>query len=1441
MYQRVDFDFNADMWEPGQGIQEDALRARLEVIHRELAPEPEAGRGVLLFSHFDFALCNRDGFSWADISDQFFATRPPGAKYVFMTLFMRIGESVEGHFVSVWWEAKRDNPRVWVSESLDREHSALEFARLELIQFFGTRPIDTAGCMMRHAGVGLSCGWACANNFAALLLDLQPGERPGFDIHTFNNRWTSISATEGYYPLTRWCQATKAGQVAPAPSAPQAAPSTNDDAPPPVSQPEPPIPDVAPSSGPSDVEMFDRYVRNGRSRYALRKDGTRGQCICGCGHVGGKQGRLPKECRLRQEFLDQMTAARGKSRKFANSDDGAKRNPSRRDDTDPARRFSAVNEQYQNLGSDAQATPPHQQSGASDYCKYCRECPCNATCPTRLPDMCKDLPPLQKALDIMASTVFINHIPISCRVGILNDLSTYMSHMTMEHLDLHDTHVRLFVMYMVCILRKPTRQETSDFGKHHNIIHHRLEIWHARDGAGRRLLAQAAEADMLTANGAAKLNSDENDQRVLDRCKRYAQEGCPSKALQQLLSSKVVPPTPKVVEILQTKHPKRRSPIGTYESDRNIEPLHVSQEDVAKAVRSFPSVSSGGHLGFKPVFFKELLEADTGKKFIGALTSLVNYQLKGCTNAPFLRFLADASLTALEKKGGGVRPIACGEFLRRLTSKCALKVVSKIVFLVNQLGVCSPGGAERLIHRARNVVSSQEFEGMVFCKVDLSNAFNNVSRAKLTEIVRERAPKLLPYFLWAYEQTAKLHVSRSGVHIDSDEGTQQGDPLGPLLFALVLDVIVREIDSNCNLALNLWYLDDGNLVGSPEQVHKALDIIARVGPDYGIFLNLDKCHFYTRHTRLLERVIPHFPNTLKPENFHSLEEEQGFEVLGSPIGGVHFCETFFESQVIDKLEAAAQAISELDDPHIATYLLRNCVSFCRAVYLMRTVPPSHIEKGTKRFDDIVIRTQCDLLGLSGPKDTVLQMTLSTKLGGLGLRSAWLHRQAAYVTSVASSAMLDKWSDNMAVATEFEASRLFLKEQTGGNTEIWFKQFEASAEIDLKQLERLLEQSSVADRARLLSLGRDSALAWLRSAPSEFLGTYLAPAEFVAAIRGILGITPEQEECGVCHEKYEEEGDGGHFAHSTGLCMKGGGKTRRHHRLRDTLVQLARYGNMQVRTEVSVDGSNKRPGDLVIDQPGKALVIDVAVTQPQQKKYRERAAVESGYAAKHYEEHIKNNEFKEKVEASGNYTYCPFVMEVFGATTDSATRIIRLIARAIHTSTSLPYSRAADLVRQRVSAALWKGNVKAVLERTTQGAYRRSARASPASSTASSRAPSASQPSTPPHQHVPRPAANPGTVPRYTEPPSSTPAVTPSKQGGWGCSHSPSPVRASPPRPSGDGTHSCAQSMPAPTGATPSATPVVIDLSGNSSSTTNPPEVSVAHGANDGSAHLPRSG
>ena len=60
-----------------------------------------------------------------------------------------------------------------------------------------------------------------------------------------------------------------------------------------------------------------------------------------------------------------------------------------------------------------------------------------------------------------------------------------------------------------------------------------------------------------------------------------------------------------------------------------------------------------------------------------------------------------------------------------------------------------------------------------------------------------------------------LHLGDGVIH--SCTCVQQGDPLGPLGFALTLHPVIEQIKAEAlSLNMNAWYLDDGTLMGPPD-------------------------------------------------------------------------------------------------------------------------------------------------------------------------------------------------------------------------------------------------------------------------------------------------------------------------------------------------------------------------------------------------------------------------------------------------------------------------------------------------------------------------------------------------------------------------------------------------------------------------------------------------
>ena len=70
-------------------------------------------------------------------------------------------------------------------------------------------------------------------------------------------------------------------------------------------------------------------------------------------------------------------------------------------------------------------------------------------------------------------------------------------------------------------------------------------------------------------------------------------------------------------------------------------------------------------------------------------------------------------------------------------------------------------------------------------------------------------------------------------------GVQQGDPLGPFLFAAAVQPLAQELRTG--LDLSVFDLDDGVLAGDVAAVGRAVAHVQRRAAELGLRLNLAKC------------------------------------------------------------------------------------------------------------------------------------------------------------------------------------------------------------------------------------------------------------------------------------------------------------------------------------------------------------------------------------------------------------------------------------------------------------------------------------------------------------------------------------------------------------------------------------------------------------------------
>ena len=128
-------------------------------------------------------------------------------------------------------------------------------------------------------------------------------------------------------------------------------------------------------------------------------------------------------------------------------------------------------------------------------------------------------------------------------------------------------------------------------------------------------------------------------------------------------------------------------------------------------------------------------------------------------------------------------------------AKVALKSLKKEISEAmepHQFGVGCPDACLRISKAVwRCYKMAQEDHELGILQIDMSNAFNSLSRTAILEYVKTNIPALLPWASWMLSSAAVLVCGSTT--LASTSGVQQGDPLGPLSFACGLQTVLRKL------------------------------------------------------------------------------------------------------------------------------------------------------------------------------------------------------------------------------------------------------------------------------------------------------------------------------------------------------------------------------------------------------------------------------------------------------------------------------------------------------------------------------------------------------------------------------------------------------------------------------------------------------------------------
>lgn len=685
-------------------------------------------------------------------------------------------------------------------------------------------------------------------------------------------------------------------------------------------------------------------------------------------------------------------------------------------------------------------------------------------------------------------------------------------------------------------------------------------------------------------------------------------------------------------ELLRQKHPV--PPLDRPVIHRpNTTPLQTTEAEIQQMMRSFPMGSSGGPDGLRPQHVVELVgDPDAGPGLLRAMTALVNLLLAGTCPQELRPVLFGGTLFALRKKSGGLRPIAIGYTWRRLASKCAnAYAIPRLTSFLSpkQLGVGIPGGCEAAVHATRRFLANTGPDSVVV-KLDLSNAFNSLHRDSMLASVNNVIPELAAYCHLAYAEATCLRFG--SFVILSQEGAQQGDPLGPLLFCLPLQPVLVQLES----PLAFGYLDDLTLGGTPEVVAADVDLIEKGCSKLGLTLNRNKCELIAVDPEAItENILSQFvhvsPSTAK--------------LLGAPLSSeealtstLDICTTDL-GVALDKLPYIAR--------QDALLILRCSLGSPRLMHILRS-SPCHGHPRLEAYDELLRAGFERILNVSLTDEQWTQASLPIRMGGLGIRRVSSLALPAFLASAAGTLPIQSdilGTKSVDPDTAFDSSRSTWLQLAGvqdptvmpGHKQShWDRPLLNEA---LSTLEDSLQDTY--DQARVKASQSPHASDWLYALPIAARGLRLDNETVRVAVGLRLGVAICEPHLCACGANVSARG-----AHGLS-CSLGFGRQARHSNINDLIHRsLNRAGIPAIKEPSGLTRSDgKRPdGQTLIPwSGGRTLLWDATVIDTVATSYIQETAAAAGGAAE-IAAARKHTKYK---ELEGRYTFVPIAVETFG--------------------------------------------------------------------------------------------------------------------------------------------------------------------------------------------------
>ena len=453
---------------------------------------------------------------------------------------------------------------------------------------------------------------------------------------------------------------------------------------------------------------------------------------------------------------------------------------------------------------------------------------------------------------------------------------------------------------------------------------------------------------------------------VLNKISEFIKIGRVGKAAEVLLSSYTAS-TPAVIDsngsILNEIQDKFNllHPIGSpfQPSSSSEAPFSITLDTLSETIAQLPLKSCNGLSSWTNDLLRFLckpnrvtndgaLNVDFSSDILEELLILLNAlcQGKGGSSKNWI----NSFFFFILKLDKNLRPIAVDDIFIRLLGRCVSKSRSHDIGCAIssvQLGVGVKGGCEFIVHTVTNwalEILSSNSSNSIIVQIDISNAFNSISRESIKSGILKYCPDLLALFNWSYGECTNLVLLNGSIIGQSSSGVRQGDPLGPLFFCLGLMEPLLATKNAFKDVDFLSYLDDGFLHGEKIQTLTAFQFLKHELTKVNLSIKESKSVIFCSNPAELSVLAASL-------GFHNVKiSNEGLVVLGCPIGTAKFTNNELTKHFND-LQKYLVILKNVD-PQFAFILLKYCLN-TKSNYLARVCRPWLVKSFFKSFDNSV--------------------------------------------------------------------------------------------------------------------------------------------------------------------------------------------------------------------------------------------------------------------------------------------------------------------------------------------------------------------------------------------------------------------------------------------------------------------------------------------------------